>query len=117
LWGGWGCKENNKEIVEGRFGGGWECGGAPLSFSLLAPFIFLVVVGALRKRMIYICIKILFWILFVCVLSGWADHSSNKKEMRNKRKKSSGSTCDAQTETCRKKEKREKKFGGIVRRT
>lgn len=44
-----GCKENNKEIVEGRFGG-WECGGAPLSFLSFGSFYIFGCGGCIAKK-------------------------------------------------------------------
>jgi len=74
------------------------------------------------------------WCIFLCVLGG-EERERKRREgsalppspslslppNNDAERKSFGSTCDAQTETCKKKKKKEKrkqkKFGGIARRT
>lgn len=48
-----------------------------------------------------------------CVLSGWADHSSNKKEMRNKRKKALVQPVTPKRKPAEKKKKREKSLAEL----
>lgn len=119
----WFGEKQQKKGVEEYENGGWFPLSLSRSLFLVLSCLFLRSVVHMRQKKAkkeqktaiceYPLSSRVFCSFFVCVLSGLDNHSEQQKEniLRNAKKtgKSSGSTCDAQTETCKKRKKRKQK--------